>query len=366
MCIVLITTAHPSYALIVLDNRDEFILRPTSRPHWWSSHGQIILSARDLQRAEQGTWLGVTKSGKFAVLTNFRETDTHSAEHPVQGERSRGGMVTAWLTGPEHESTVDFVHRLLHGEGVKGVGGFSLICGKLRKHLDNARPGIEPLAIISNRCEQSQDVPWIAGQRDEVYGLSNTHYMDPITWPKLATGKKLLADIIDNSIVEGWDEEQLVEKLYSLLSTNTLPAQSGLDFEGYITHLRKSIFIPPIGGEEAVEATPKEEIAAAGEAGPRPITNGHKQHKTLLKDELKQKGRPDSGTNGVMTGCYGTQRQTIVLVDWNGKVTFRERALWDEHGKPIPKEKGDMKFEFKIDGWHSESIGHEEQSESHI
>src|ERR1700712_1887452 len=108
MCIVLATTAHPSYALIVLDNRDEFILRPTSRPHWWSSHHQEILSARDLQRAEKGTWLGVTKSGNFAILTNFQETDASDKEHPVQGTRSRGAMVIACLTSPREETTVDF------------------------------------------------------------------------------------------------------------------------------------------------------------------------------------------------------------------------------------------------------------------
>jgi uncharacterized protein with NRDE domain len=269
-------------------------------------------------------------------------------------------MVTAWLMGPEHETTTDFVHRLLDGEGVKSVGGFSLICGKLRKRLDNARQDLEPLAIISNRCEQSQDVPWIAGQRDEVYGLSNTSYMDPITWPKVASGKKMLSNAVNEAVAEGWDEEQLVEKLYSLLSTDTLPAQKGQDFEGYIPHLRKSIFIPPIGDAEAVKPTPKaDEIAAAGEAALPPITNAHEQHTMLLVDELKQKERPDSGMNGVMTGCYGTQRQTIILVDWNGNVAFRERALWDDHGAPIPKGKGDMKFEFKIEGWHSESIGHE-------
>lgn len=351
MCIALITTAHPSYALVVLDNRDEFILRPTSRPHWWSCHGQDILSARDLYRAEQGTWLGVTKSGKFAVLTNFRETNPQDAKHPVQGERSRGAIVTAWLAGPEDENTVDFVHRFVDGEGVKGVGGFSLICGKLRKQLDNAGQ-LEPLAIISNRCEQSQDVPWIAGQRNEVYGLSNTSYMDPVTWPKIATGKKLLADAVDHAIAEGWGEEQLVEKLYDLLSTDTLPVQNGQDFEQCIPQLRKSIFIPPVGDSEAAKATPKaEDIAATAEAGPQPITNGHKQRNGILKDQLKQDERPDLMKNGVMTGCYGTHRQTIVLVDWNGNVTFRERALWDEHGKPIPKGKGDMKFEFKIEGW---------------
>merc|ERR1711964_851095 len=146
MCIVLATTAHPSYALIVLDNRDEFILRPTSRPHWWTSNHQEILSARDLQRAEQGTWLGITKTGNFAVLTNYRETDANDAAHPIQGTRSRGGMVTAWLTAAVDESTPEFVQRMMAGDGVKGVGGFSLLCGKLRKRNEHE---LEPLAIIS-------------------------------------------------------------------------------------------------------------------------------------------------------------------------------------------------------------------------
>ncbi|KAG5918569.1 hypothetical protein E4U42_006802, partial [Claviceps africana] len=101
MCIVLITTAHPGYALIVLDNRDEFILRPTSRPHWWrhAATGREVLSSRDLQRAERGAWMGITRDGLFAVLTNYREADGHDAGHPVHGIRSRGGMVTAWLGG---------------------------------------------------------------------------------------------------------------------------------------------------------------------------------------------------------------------------------------------------------------------------
>jgi uncharacterized protein with NRDE domain len=261
-------------------------------------------------------------------------------------------MVKAWLTGPTEENTVDFVHRLLDGEGVKGVGGFSLICGKLRKHVDESRKALEPLAIISNRCEDTQDVPWIAGQRNEVYGLSNQSYMDPVTWPKIASGKKLLMATVNDAIAEGWDEEQLVEKLYSVLSTDTLPAQDGKSFEESLSQLRKSIFIPSIGGTEAVKPLLKaEDIAAAGEAVPQPLTNGHKPQNGSLKEELKHKGRPDSGTNGVMTGSYGTQRQTIILVDWNGNVTFRERALWDDHGNPVPKGKGDMKYKFKIDGW---------------
>ncbi|MCQ6513294.1 NRDE family protein, partial [Vibrio parahaemolyticus] len=73
----------------------------------------------------------MTKDGNLAVLTNYRETNTNDSAHPVHGTRSRGGMVTAWLGANPHEKVSDFVSRMLDG-GVGNVGGFSLICGKLR------------------------------------------------------------------------------------------------------------------------------------------------------------------------------------------------------------------------------------------
>jgi uncharacterized protein with NRDE domain len=346
MCIVLITTAHPSYALILLDNRDEFILRPTSRPHWWAVNGQQILSSRDLQREERGTWLGVTRTGKFAVLTNYRETDTNDADHPIQGTRSRGGMVTAWLSSPEEESTQEFVYRLLQGEGVKGVGGFSLLCGTLRKRKDSSGE-LEPLAIISNRSGSPDDVPWLVERRGEVYGLSNTSYDDPITWPKIKIGKEKLVEVIEKAVKAGLGEEDLVEKLYSVLDINTLPEQDGDDFEAYIYQLRKSVFIPPIG-----RATPQDV--------PKPGPNGNGMDYLAAKNgdsesELKEEECPDAETTSGTTGIYGTQRQTIVLVDWKGHMTFVERSLWDAEGNPIERGTGDMKFKFQIEGWGGES-----------
>jgi uncharacterized protein with NRDE domain len=355
MCIVLATTAHPSYSLIILDNRDEFILRPTSRPHWWSAHHQQILSARDLQRAEQGTWLGITKTGNFAVLTNYRETDTNNAEHPVQGLRSRGGMVTAWLTSPDDESTEQFVHRLLEGDGVKGVGGFSLVCGKLRKRRD-AEQEIEPLAIISNRSGTPDDVPWIAESRGEVYGLSNTSYDDPITWPKVKMGKEKVLEVVEEAVGAGAGEEDLVDKLYGVLDTDTLPGQEGdQDFEAYIYHLRKSIFIPSIGQETPPIEMPKPDQIAS--AKPSAISGAVTYGASEAALKTVEAPTPEAGSG--MTGIYGTQRQTIILVDWEGNVTFRERSLYDAKGQPIERGKGDMKFEFKIDGWNGESKGNE-------
>jgi uncharacterized protein with NRDE domain len=264
-------------------------------------------------------------------------------------------MVTAWLTSSKDETTVDFVHRLLGSENVKGVGGFLLVCGKLRKRQYKGRQEIEPLAIISNRCEGHHDVPWIADKRDEVYGLSNTFYKDPVAWPKIELGKKLLLDAVNDAVTSNWEEDQLVQRLFDVLDTDSLPITDGHSFEQYIPQLKKSIFIPPIGGKETTKTSLEaEEIAATRSADLFPKTNGHTKQNGSL-DELKQRETSDANTINGMTGCYGTQRQTIMLVGWDGKVTFRERALWDAEGRPIPQGEGDMKFEFTIEGWDGEA-----------
>lgn len=372
MCIALLTTAHPSYALIVIDNRDEFILRPTSRPHWWASKPstkgtepngtngtngnhthtgghtkdyQEILSSRDLQRAERGTWLGITKDGNIAVLTNFRETDTHDSAHPVHTSRSRGGMVTAWLQAHPHENVHDFVKRMVD-EGVGNVGGFSLICGKLRKRRQGDKgKALEPLAIVSNRVDNLDGVPWICEERDKVYGLSNTSYYDPVAWPKVENGKRLVNEAVQKAVKEGLDEDGLIEELFKVLDTDTLPIGPNMGFEDYIPMLKESIFIPPIGDEhhhQAMEKARKNGKKSKARDAPGCVA---------ATEELKGEERPDETTIGFQTGMYGTQRQTVILVDWEGNVTFRERALWDADGDALERPSGDMTFKFKVDGW---------------
>ncbi|KAL2128766.1 hypothetical protein VTI74DRAFT_8686 [Chaetomium olivicolor] len=375
MCIVLVTTAHPKYALVVLDNRDEYILRPTSRPHWWTATpeplavngsattngtdgfrppktaAQVhILSSRDLQRAEQGTWLGITKGGNFAVLTNYRETDTHDAAHPVHGKRSRGGMVTAWLQANPAETTEQFVHRMLDGGGVKGVGGFSLICGKLRRV--KGEKNIEPLAIISNRCDHVGQVPWICGQRGSVYGLSNATYLEQneeskdSLWPKIRDGTDMLSRIAANA-GEETTEEELIASLFKILDTDKFPADHTMDLEEGIPLLKDSIFIPAFGGKEH-----QQEMAEARQRGNVKQTG----HDSPAAETLTIAARPDEQpANGFQTGLYGTQRQTVILVDWDGNVTYTERALWDSNGNPIPRGKGDETFRFQVEGWEEEA-----------
>lgn len=374
MCIVLLTTAHPKYALVVVDNRDEYILRPTSRPHWWTAtpeplpaNGSAqpnglgttkppsdvqVLSSRDLQRPERGTWLGITKGGNFAVLTNYRETDTHDAAHPVAGKRSRGGMVTAWLGADPAQSTAEFVHRMLHdGGGVKGVGGFSLICGKLRKARGESKD-IEPLAIISNRCDHVDEVPWICGQRGSIYGLSNATYLDATkeeqdpVWPKIREGRDMLKEAAAAASSEA-SEEEFVASLFNILDVDRFPADHTMDLEEGIPLLKDSIFIPAFGGKEH-----QKEMRDAQRRGDVKETG----HDSPAAETLTVVARPDDQPNGFQTGLYGTQRQTIILVDWDGNVTYTERALWDCNGNPIPRGEGDETFRFKIEGWEEEEL----------
>lgn len=373
MCIVLLTTAHPNYALVVVDNRDEYILRPTSRPHWWTAtpeplaaNGSAqsnglgatkppsevqVLSSRDLQRAERGTWLGITKGGNFAVLTNYRETDTHDAAHPVAGKRSRGGMVTAWLGADPAESTAEFVHRMLHdGGGVKGVGGFSLICGKLRKA--RGEKDIEPLAIISNRCDHVDEVPWICGQRGSIYGLSNATYLDATkeeqepVWPKIREGRDMLKEAAAAASSEA-SEEEFLASLFKILDVDRFPADHTMDLEEGIPLLKDSIFIPAFGGKEH-----QKEMLDAQRRGDVKETG----HDSPAAGVLTVVARPDDQPNGFQTGLYGTQRQTIILVDWDGNVTYTERALWDCNGNPIPRGEGDETFRFNIEGWEEDEL----------
>ncbi|PHH66507.1 hypothetical protein CDD81_6982 [Ophiocordyceps australis] len=356
MCIVLLTTAHPDYALILIDNRDEFILRPTTRPQWWKhplSGGQV-LSSRDLQRAEQGTWLGITPTGLLAVLTNYRE-QVDAQAGAIHGTRSRGRMVTAWLGGPADgaQGLDDAVKRLLHDNGgVGGIGGFSMLGGKLRR-----RGG--GVAIISNRATRADQVPVIARERGQTWGLSNTVFDDPNEWPKVREGKRLLSLAVERHLArkEKGDaaQQQLVKELFEVLDCDTLPRmRADAGFDEYIGLLKQTIYVPVIGDTAAVS---KPRRGSRGSA----VVDGASHATAAAVDELAaQQQRPEasgrrpsasSANKAFEEGPYGTQRQTVMLVDWDGNVTFIERALWDDEGNEIARGSGDVVFCFQIQPW---------------
>lgn len=87
--------------LVVAANRDEFYERPTAPLAWWE--GERILAGRDLRAG--GTWMGVTRGGRFAALTNHRDPRLTRA-----AAASRGGLPSGFLAGGE--SALAFLERL--------------------------------------------------------------------------------------------------------------------------------------------------------------------------------------------------------------------------------------------------------------
>lgn len=90
MClIVLAWRARPDFPLIVAANRDEFHARPAAPAAFWADRPEI-LAGRDLEAG--GTWMGVSRSGRFAAVTNYR------GAHEPRAAESRGALVSRFLS----------------------------------------------------------------------------------------------------------------------------------------------------------------------------------------------------------------------------------------------------------------------------
>ena len=84
MCVAAIAwDVHPDYMLIAIGNRDEFHDRPSAPLTRWDD-GSGIVAGRDLQAG--GTWMGVSDSGRFALLTNFRDPENFEPGRPSRGQ----------------------------------------------------------------------------------------------------------------------------------------------------------------------------------------------------------------------------------------------------------------------------------------
>lgn len=168
MCLLLFSYAsHPHYSLILAANRDEFYARPAARAAFWDEAPQV-LAGKDLQGG--GTWLGITRQGRFAALTNYRDPASLREDAP-----SRGGLVRDYLSGQEAPRA--YLERIAARAG--DYNGFNLIAGD--------RKGIW---YYSNRGGREEISPGL-------HGLSN-HLLDT-PWPKVEKGKAALARLTEKA-----------------------------------------------------------------------------------------------------------------------------------------------------------------------
>ena len=162
MCLIVFAwKAHPDFPLVVAANRDEFHARPTAAAGFWDDRTGI-LAGRDLEG--MGTWLGVTRSGRFAAVTNYRD----AAPAPREAA-SRGLLASRYLASDDAPGAFA---AAVAADGAT-YRGFNFLAGDR-----------EEMWWVSNRGASAHRL------EPGVHGLSN-HLLDT-PWPKVTQGKQRL------------------------------------------------------------------------------------------------------------------------------------------------------------------------------
>lgn len=182
MCLILFAVdAHPRYRLIAAANRDEFYARPTSAAAFWDD-APHVLAGRDLR--EGGTWMGVTRGGRFAAVTNVREPEMYRVGAP-----SRGHLVGDFLKGAmtAAEYAADLARTAAE------FNGFNLLLGDSSSLVWTSNRAPEPVTLAPG-----------------VYGVSNALLDTP--WPKVVRGKEDVRRALDGA------EEEVESRLFASLA----------------------------------------------------------------------------------------------------------------------------------------------------
>ncbi len=169
MCLAALAVGQsPRFPWVLASNRDEFFQRPAAPLAWWQPQcvaaevDHEVLSGRDLSAG--GTWLGLTRGGLLALVTNVREPGRFEPAAATRGALvlqalRRGRPDADWL------AAVSAVPR----------NGYNLIVADL----DTGEA-----AWASNRAAaqgQAQGQARVLGSG--LFGLSNAALDTP--WPKV-------------------------------------------------------------------------------------------------------------------------------------------------------------------------------------
>ena len=232
MCLIVFAyRKNPQYPLILLANRDEFYNRPTESLHYWKDAPDVY-AGKDLVGG--GTWLGITRGGRFAAVTNYREAGAQ------RGTFSRGNLVSDFLKNSE--SVADYLESV-KADSTK-FSGFNLLVGTFSEETSE-------LGYFSNRDEEIKILD--AG----IYGLSN-HLLDT-PWQKVRKAKADLSEIL------AINQKAQTEQFFTLLQDKTPAPEQDLPDTGVGLELEKILspmFIEtPVYGTRCSSVVLYDEIA---------------------------------------------------------------------------------------------------------
>lgn len=277
MCTGLLATGEGGGAVLAF-NRDEDFVRPTAAAEWREG----VLAGWD-QRGG-GTWLGVSRSGRLACLTNVRQVPAPAA---AAGAPSRGGLPLLYLRqgGAPTEFLQGLVVRGLGGCALETLSGFNLLCCDL---------STGESALLSNRGPLAGHPQALAP--GSVHGMSNGTPGTP-EWAKVARGRRKLGAALAPGGVAG----TLVEVGFG--------SQAGK---------------PP--GDGPLVAVLRDVLACREKAASQedlPAT-GMAAEVEMAMSSIFVEDDPDMCRRNLRCEHYGTRCSTVVAVSPEGTVTFLE------------------------------------------
>lgn len=209
MCLLVVAwKSHPRYRLVVAANRDEFHDRPAAPLGWWNDEPRV-LAGRDLQAG--GAWLGVSRSGRFGAVTNFRELERAAApDAPTRGRLVPDFLAADELPGALVAATAGAADR---------YAGFNLLL---------AAP--DSLHYCSNRVPEPA-----RALAPGIYGLSN-HWLDS-PWPKLVRSRERFGRAIESG-------ETVTDACFDLLSDRDPAPADAMPATGLPPDLERALSSP--------------------------------------------------------------------------------------------------------------------------
>jgi uncharacterized protein with NRDE domain len=153
MCLIAIAwKVDPRFDLVVAANRDEFHDRPSAPAAPWDDAPDVF-GGRDLRSG--GSWLAVSRRGRFAAVTNVRRMIPPNPLAPT-----RGALVAGFVRG--HDGAETFAEGLR--DAAETYSGFNLLIhdGRTLVYVDNhpeyERAAVTPgVHVVSN---DQLDTPW--------------------------------------------------------------------------------------------------------------------------------------------------------------------------------------------------------------
>jgi uncharacterized protein with NRDE domain len=175
MCLIVFANSIlEDYKLVFAANRDEFYDRPTDQAEFWNEYPDL-LAGKDLQAG--GTWMGITKQGKFAAITNFRNLKNHRNDAPSRGNLTLDFLIND-ITPEEYYSKLK--------PTLINFNGFNLLLGN-----------VDQLYYFSNKTDGIKKL------EPDIHGISNAILDTP--WPKVKKSKIQLQKLIEYKKIHPWE-----------------------------------------------------------------------------------------------------------------------------------------------------------------